>query len=72
MCPGGYAMMEFFPAEMRAKNAEYVAGYMGSLGMSTFVGFANDASPDLWQPYLEQPEIDAAFHWTKVKILIFF
>ena len=59
--------MEFFSAEMRTKNAEYVAGYMGSLGMSTFVGFADQASSALWQPYLEQNEIDAAFHWTKVR-----
>ena len=65
MCTGGYAMMEHFPVDMRAKNAKYLAGYMGSLGMSTFVGFADDASAALWRPYMEHDEIDAAFHWTK-------
>ena len=58
-------MMEWFSDGMRQATAKKLATYMLDMDMRTFIGFADSATPSVWSTFLEQDQIDAAFHWIK-------
>jgi hypothetical protein len=65
MCPGGYAMMEWFEPAVVTQVAATLAGYMLDMDMAAFIGFADSTGPETWAPFLAHDEIEAAFHWIK-------
>jgi hypothetical protein len=65
MSPVGYCYPSMFSAAARATNAVRLARYMRDLDLQTLVLLDNAGfeKPSIYQPYLQQPQIQAIFYW---------
>jgi len=65
MSPPGYCYPSMFSSVARNLNAERLGRYMGDIDARTviFIDNAGFDSPEIYRPYLEQPDIDAIFYW---------